>query len=312
VGGAGSVLLAIVFAGAADKGASSANGAAPSDPPIAIAWNVPAGCPDVEALEAEVRRIAGQGPPPVERLEATATIRRGPEASWQLTLRTQAGSRAGERVLTARDCGELMHAAALVMALMINPQASAVAAAPPPPPPPPPPAEVERRFAAGAELVMGSGALPGIAPGIAIRFAAARAALSGELRASVLMPQRVASPADAAAGGTFDLLEAALAGCARARRTQRLSPGACVGATVVRVHGAGYGVTDPGAGTAWWPALMAEGSLRVGLSARNAVRLAAQALFSPGRPNFALAGVGQVFEPAPIWLRGTLGWELHF
>ena len=31
-----------------------------------------------------------------------------------------------------------------------------------------------------------------------------------------------------------------------------------------------------------------------------------------GRPSFELAGVGHVFEPATIWLRGTLGWELHF
>jgi hypothetical protein len=227
------------------------------------------------------------------------------------------GDRTGERVLTAPECGELMHAAALVMALMINPQAGTVAERPPPapPPPPPPPApaeEIERRFAAGADVLVGSGALPGAAPGLGLRFAAARGGLSAELRASVSMSRRAASGADADAGGTFDLLDGALVGCARARRMRRFSPGACVGAAVVRVHGAGYGVSDPGAASAWWAAGLAEGNVRLRLSPRNAVRLAAQVLVPPGNPRFALAGVGVVFEPAQVWLRATLGWEIHF
>jgi hypothetical protein len=44
----------------------------------------------------------------------------------------------------------------------------------------------------------------------------------------------------------------------------------------------------------------------------NFIRVAAQASVPLGRPSFALAGVGQVFEPASIWLRGLAGWELHF
>jgi hypothetical protein len=64
--------------------------------------------------------------------------------------------------------------------------------------------------------------------------------------------------------------------------------------------------------SAWWTAAFAEANLRVRLSPLNAVRLAAQVVVPLGRPSFELAGVGHVFESATIWLRGTLGWELHF
>jgi hypothetical protein len=208
-----------------------------------------------------------------------------------------------------------MHAAALVMALMINPQASLVVEPPPPPPPPPapPPTSLpERRFAAGADVVAGSGALPGIAPGVSLRFAAAAGAFSAEVRASIWMSRSAATTSNANAGGSFDLMDAAVAGCAHARRDRRLVPGVCVGAIGLRLHGSGYGVTDPGGATAWSSAALAEANLSIRLTPLNAVRVAAQAVAPIGRPNFALAGVGQVFEPASIWLRGLLGWELHF
>jgi hypothetical protein len=313
-------LFAMLVVGAGD--ATSEGAATPDTPPsaqphddlpIAIVWNAPAECPGLDALKGEVRRVAGPVSPPSEPLSAEATVRRGPGTSWQLTLTTRAGARAGERRLAGADCGELMHAAALVMALMINPQASIVPEPPPPPTPPPlPPPIAERRYAAGADVVVGSGALPGIAPGIGLRFAAAAGALSAELRASIWASRSTESSSAPGTGGSFNLVDGAIAGCARARRARRLSPGVCVGASIVRLHGTGYGITDPGADAAWWSVAFAEANLRIRLTPSNAVRLAAQGLVPLGRPTFALGGVGQVFEPASFWLRGTLGWELHF
>jgi hypothetical protein len=286
----------------------------PEELPIAIVWSAPAECPTIEALKAEILRVAGQVPPPSEPLSATVTVQRG-AAGWQLTLATAAGARAGERRLAGPDCGELMRAAALVLALMINPQASLLAEPPPPPPPPPapppPPPEPERRFAVGADLLVGSGALPGFATGFGLHVAAG-AALSAELRASLWLSRSAATTEDPGAGGTFDLMDASAAGCARRGHGQPLSPGLCAGASIVRLHGTGYGVGFPSEASAWWTSAFAEANLRVGISALNAVRLAAGVAVPLGRPNFVLAGVGQVFEPASIWLRATLGWELHF
>ncbi|HMF44889.1 MAG TPA: hypothetical protein VKQ32_29655, partial [Polyangia bacterium] len=68
----------------------------------------------------------------------------------------------------------------------------------------------------------------------------------------------------------------------------------------------------PSEATAWWTAALGEANLRLRIGSRNAARLAAQVVVPLGRPSFELAGVGHVFEPATIWLRATLGWELHF
>ncbi len=172
--------------------------------------------------------------------------------------------------------------------------------------------EPEPHFAVGADVVVGTGALPSVAPGLGLRLAAGGAALSAELRASIWMSRSAASTASDSAGGAFTLADGAVAGCARARSTRRLSPGVCVGWSLVRLHGSGYGVSNPGEASAWWNATFAEASLRLRVAPRNVVRLAAQAVIPLGNPDFELAGVGHVFKPASIWLRGTLGWELHF
>ena len=171
-------LLATLVVGAGDAPAATppppqqpevtGTGTQPDDLPMTISWNAPDECPGIAELKAEIRRVAGQVPPPSERLSADVTVKRGPGNGWLLTLVTKAGERAGERRLAGSDCAELMHAAALVLGLMINPQASVAAPSPPPPPPspPPPPVEPERHFAVGADVIVGNGALPGVAPGL--------------------------------------------------------------------------------------------------------------------------------------------------
>jgi hypothetical protein len=314
-------LAALLVVGAGDAPAAGA-GAPPQvivpappdeDLPIAISWTAPDECPGVDALKAEIRRVAGKVPPPAEPLSANVTVSAAAGSGWLLTLSTKTGARGGERRLAGSDCAELMRAAALVLALMINPEASFVVEPPaPPPPPPPPPPEPRRRFVAGADVLAGTGALPRFAGGFGLRFAVSAAALSAELRGSIWMSRSTTSTSDPTSGGTFDLIDGAIAGCARAAFDETFSPGACAGVSLVRLHGVGYGVGYPGDAVAWWTAALGEVNVRARVSSRNAVRLAAQVVVPLGRPSFAIAGVGHVFEPAPIWLRGTLGWELHF
>ncbi|HEY5449630.1 MAG TPA: hypothetical protein VIQ54_12825, partial [Polyangia bacterium] len=166
--------------------------------------------------------------------------------------------------------------------------------------------------AVGVDGMVGDGGQPGVAPGVGLRFAIGVAALSAELRASLWMSRSTASAADAAAGGKFQLFDASAAVCARAFHEGILAPGICLGTSAERLHGTGFGVGYPGEASAWWSAAFAEGNLRVRVGSRNAARLAAQVVVPVGRPSFDLAGVGHVFEPATIWLRGSLGWELHF
>jgi hypothetical protein len=292
------------------------------DPPVVLSWTAPEGCPGVEDLRAEIRRVAGPVPPAAERPEAHAVVKRGPKDLWQLTLSTRAGALAGERRLTAVDCAELMRAAALVIALMINPSAGAPIEPPPPPPPPPviaepppppPPAPPPGPISAGADALVATGLLPGGAvPGIGLRLAWSRAFFRAELRGDGWAGRSAAGPVDGSAGGSFDLLDLGLGACAIGRRGRRIEPGACVGAILWRGTGTGYGVTDPIVATAWWTGGFAEGNVSLRVTPRNAARLGIGAFLPFGRPTYALGGVGAVWQPAAFGARGTLGWELDF
>ena len=210
-----------------------------------------------------------------------------------------------------------MHAAALVLALMINPEASLhrrAAAAPAAP------AAAHRRrpspnaTSRSASTSWSAAArFPASPPGFGLRLAAGAAALSAELRAQPLAVAQHREPRTIRPRAGRSTSSMVPSRAARAPATINACRRACAPARrVVRLHGRGYGVGYPGDASAWWTAAFAEANLRVRLSPRNAVRLAAQVVVPLGRPNFELAGVGHVFEPATIWLRGTLGWELHF
>ena len=176
------------------------------------------------------------------------TVKRGPGNGWLLTLVTKAGERAGERRLAGSDCAELMHAAALVLALMINPAG-------------------ERRGATAATV-------PAAASSAAPATGRTRAALRrrrGRRRRQRRAPRRRARAGAPVCRGRLGAVRRAAGepvgvaqhrehdrrergrivlsggrvgrGCARARRDWSLSPGACVGVSLVRLHGTGYGVT---------------------------------------------------------------------
>jgi len=161
-------------------------------------------------------------------------------------------------------------------------------------------------------VLVGTGAVPGFAGGFGLRFAASASALSAELRGTFWPSHSTAAANDSGAGASFALADGSIAGCARAAHNQILSPGVCAGGSLVRLYGSSYGVGYPGDESALWTAAFADATLRARVSSRNAVRFAASVVVPIGRPSFDIKGVGHVFEPATIWLRGTLGWELHF
>jgi hypothetical protein len=132
------------------------------------------------------------------------------------------------------------------------------------------------------------------------------------LRGNVWATRRTTSPADASAGGSFDLVDVGLGACARAWYERRVSPSLCAGAALLRTHASGFGVTDPSQASAWWGAAFVGGDVRVMLTPRNGLHVGFEALAPAGRPTFGLAGVGPVYRPAAIAARGTVGWEVHF
>jgi hypothetical protein len=192
----------LVFAGlfALSAPAHSAK-AAEAAPHVALRYDAPDACPDDAQLVASVEHFLGQ---PLreareQELSVNVAIQSGPRGfAAKLSFKSPRGI--DERFAEDAACSKLAEAAALLVALAIDPdrvhaqQAAAEAPAPPaepkpeapaaPPPAPPPqsepcptppapPAPARRRYGvAGASALVGIGVMPHVAPALGVDFGA--------------------------------------------------------------------------------------------------------------------------------------------
>lgn len=288
-----------------------------------LTWEVPQGCPDLSSERAEIRRRVGDldRTVPPEPIAAQGEIRVDASGSYRLSLRTRVGAITGERVLSGQDCHELADAAALVLALLINPEAALAAEpappAPPPAPPPPaplPPAPVRQRsgLGCGLDAVLASAVLPGLGQGLAARFFYQRGLLAATVQVAGFLPSEKRAPLLPGASASFYRLESALALCGATPSDQRLGGMLCAGGAIVRLHGESSGVSTPGQASAYWPEglLVASGHLRLTSAAR--LHLAAEGHGLGSRPDFAILGLGSTYRPAAFNVRGALGIDVLF
>jgi hypothetical protein len=291
--------------------------------PLDLAWNAPAACPDAQSERDEVRRRVGQlaGDRRTTRVFADIAIRSDASGAFQLSLRTRVGDTTGERDLTGRDCRQLADAAALVLALLINPDA-ALAPVPPPPasppslPAPPNPAEADparvAHLAAGIEGALATSLLPGVAAGLSTRLSFLHGPLEVSLRAGGYFPKEQTTAAYPGARASFYLLESALSLCARTSPTRPMSAVVCLGGAALRLHGESAGVSTPGAATAYWPEALAEVAGYLRLTRRARLRIGTEVRGLGHRPDFAILGLGSVYRPGTTSLRGSLGVDMLF
>lgn len=96
--------------------------AGPAAGPERIQWQAPAGCPDVEAVRTHLEDLTGD---PVELdFDVVGSVETS-EAGYRLRLTVDLATQFGERTLEATDCGLLARAAALIIALELDPIATA-------------------------------------------------------------------------------------------------------------------------------------------------------------------------------------------
>ncbi len=102
------------------------SGSPAQEPSVALIWIAPEQCPDERWVKAEVERLIGR---PLVTAEGEPTIAvhgilEGTEkGGWVLRLRTVQAGNPGLRELEAEQCGTLAKAAALILALSIDPRA---------------------------------------------------------------------------------------------------------------------------------------------------------------------------------------------
>lgn len=318
------------------------NEAAELPPRFDFRWQAPEGCPRRDAVLAEAERLLGQPPERASKgvVEIEAVVQQLPDASFRLELRSQPATT--PRNVVAGSCEELGHAAALLIALSIDPsrqrasdaaQAKLTAAEPAPAAGLPTPSASAatpptrrsklpvhlvriRRSARstpawnlqlGAAMALWAGRLPGVAPGVVVQGGGARRAF-GVLAELGYFPRRPATLPESDAGGDFWMASfgshAAYAILEHALRVELFA-----GLELQLVRGTGAGVRNP----------QTADVVLVGAQAgsRAALRLStAWALFFQGslsvlaeRPQFVLDDIGPVHRPAPLAGRLALGAE---
>ncbi|MBX3207130.1 MAG: hypothetical protein KF764_18935 [Labilithrix sp.] len=305
---------------------------APPALPLELAWDAPAGCPDAAFVTARVEAIL-RGPPaaPVAVVARGTVERAGAAYHLALTLRT--GDLEETRAFDAATCAALAEAAAVVVALAIDPSrddASTERTPPPEPtpapeaPPPPPAARPKRnrsptsprppapisRVALGLGGALGLGALPEASGAVLVsgtlRLERVRVGLLG----SVTMP--VSATFDRSAGATFHQLEAGAFGSYLVPiGPVAIGPAANLELSHVRVRG--FGIREPKLSTTFWPTAVVGARLEAKLASRLGLFSRADALFPIAAPAFSLAtpeGSVRLHEPGLPALRLSLGLEI--
>jgi hypothetical protein len=119
---------------------------------LSLSWSAPSGCPSRDAVVGEIRRLLGGSIENPRGISARAEIeaRSGGDYQLHIALRSDQGERMRE--VEAPTCAELADAAALIIALAIDPNAVANAPETPPSPasPSPVPSETEATSATPA------------------------------------------------------------------------------------------------------------------------------------------------------------------
>ena len=283
-------------------------------------------CPDAGVIEAEVAERLGSNPfarAPTQFIEAIVTQK---AAGFEVTIamRGTDGKLLGNRALTSSpgDCRSIATAAALTIAILIDPDALARAPAPKPPPPAPPPAPREAPqadFPAGRVTAFAGaawGLVPGVAPaaGLAATIDVASPVAIGI--AAVFVPEsRTAAPDD---GFAFGLTYGEVTGCfvpvGRVGSTDRLRLELCAGATVGLLHAVVFSGTSTDPGQRWTfaaaeltrviiPISTIFEGFAVEIALESTQPLPRHAFFVEGRP----AGMDTVFTQPVATLSGWVG-----
>jgi hypothetical protein len=281
---------------------------------LELDWAAPAGCPAGDAVRSDALRLAGATADGSRHLKARASIRPAAKTGWTLSLATDLDGVVGERSLSGMSCESLAEAAALMLALILNPELAISAPPAAPPPPPPPPAVVPERWPhprwrLGAHGGIQTGTIQELSSAFALTLGVAWGRLSLRLMPGFSLPQDVYVDSEQGLGGRLWLGSAAALGCwSAALGWMALSP--CLGVEVTRMKGRGLGVLQPRATSVYWSS--AELGLFAGLPVGHGVHLELGALgiLPLHRPTVYLDEIGRVSRPSVLGVKalGGLAW----
>jgi hypothetical protein len=233
----------------------------------------------------------------------------------------ETGGEISERSLSAPTCRALEKAAALVIAITIDPRAASGEPPPPPPSPPvetvppkpPPPVARETpralKFFAALGPATEIGLLPNLGVGGELGVGLRLPVVSAELAGAIYAPEstNVKGPA----GGRFTLASAGLRLCGRILEGQVALFG-CADTFTHRLAAKGFGVTVPGSAATTLVAFGLGPRVDIHLGPTFFVLFEVAASYVPGRANFVLDNVGRVYTATHVGMNGRLALAAQF
>lgn len=262
-----------------------------------------------------------------EAVTATAQVRRSND-KWNVRLQTRQGDRAGTRALDAADCLELADATALILAMMVAPDAvlapepdepKAPPARPTPrtqPPPEPSPPQPPRdqpqpqtRLHFTPWIASDTGSLPstslGLAASLGLDHADHRLELHGTMWSS-----KAATAESTPVGADVRFWTGAIRACRVLWRPSGLA--ACTGAEVGTLRAAGFGADNTREESATWSAIAAGADLAPPLTSTVSLRLSLGFAFPLSRRRVIVLPEGEVHRPSWVAFRAAAGFSWNF
>jgi len=289
-----------------------------------LSWEVPSECPEEGVFRSQVLRLAGHDAEQASELRAKVNIERSPEVSYRLTLQTESQGQSGTRTLEGNSCGAVVDAAALTLALILNPEAGAEESSVQPAEPevdatpparesePKPPAPGPRvRLVSGAGMGVLTGELPVVGPDLSVGAGLGIGAGWGWLWGSATSKQHASVAGHPEAGGSLRMFSGTALGCWDLVSTALvLAP--CGGVAFNRLEGTGEGVSDPEDAAIHWTSGALGAAVQLELTQWVGLRLSALGLVPFSRPALFLEGLGEVHRPDPFAFRAQLALLVDF
>lgn len=287
-----------------------------------LTWDAPGECPSREQVQREIARLLG-GTTRITRggdLEAQALVEHG--ALWSVGLTTRQAGRTGRRSIESTSCQSVADATALIIALIIDPDAVAAntldgketpTSPATPAPAPPPIAARSIDFLASVHGQASTGTLPGMDVGVGAGVGLAGQRWLWELRGTYGLRRDQVAYLSSLPGayGRFNIYAGTLAGCLRFGPSA-FSLGPCAVAEGGLVTAEGYGASVGFSKRAPWAAAGAGAYLAFALGKHVQALLRVDVLAALWRPEYVFQDVsGVIFQAPAVGGRGlaSIGWR---
>jgi hypothetical protein len=275
------------------------------DLPLELAWESPPECPTGQAVREEALRLASTDGRRLPRVEAEVVVERADDSSYVLTLTTGDSDSGSSQTFRAGTCRAVAKAAAVTLALLLNPASSEAK-----------PEELPRRNGSphGENavpirwgLVGQVGAQIGFLPEMGLTVGAETGlelgAFSAWLGGVYGFPQRTMLEADPDVGGKLALASGFAYGCwALVAAAPRLS--LCAGLDLSRVAGRGVGVAEEKVDSVYWFSALGGAQADIAVHSNAVVRIGAFAAPALGRPVIFVEDypndAGELFRPSRV------------